>query len=133
MSPSLKLPVTTFHCVSCFQSALLCLPSLPCTVTADDCYPVLALLCDFLCLLSLLSCLCHSSYSLLLLDTFWTGTSAVCRISIKLSITVKNSLFSSVAEHWSCKPGVESSILSGGKILISNLLNELEKQVLALD
>lgn len=24
------------------------------------------------------------------------------------------SLYSSVAEHWSCKPGVESSILSGG-------------------
>ena len=24
-------------------------------------------------------------------------------------------LYSSVAEHWSCKPGVESSILSGGK------------------
>ncbi len=26
-------------------------------------------------------------------------------------------LYSSVAEHWSCKPGVESSILSGGIIL----------------
>ena len=25
-----------------------------------------------------------------------------------------DSLYSSVAEHWSCKPGVESSILSGG-------------------
>ena len=31
-----------------------------------------------------------------------------CRISMR-------SLYSSVAEHWSCKPGVESSILSGGK------------------
>ena len=29
-----------------------------------------------------------------------------------------NSLYSSVAEHWSCKPGVESSILSGGIIII---------------
>ena len=27
---------------------------------------------------------------------------------------VMGSLYSSVAEHWSCKPGVESSILSGG-------------------
>ena len=26
-----------------------------------------------------------------------------------------SSLYSSVAEHWSCKPGVESSILSGGR------------------
>ena len=28
------------------------------------------------------------------------------------------SLYSSVAEHWSCKPGVESSILSGGSFLL---------------
>ena len=27
------------------------------------------------------------------------------------------SLYSSVAEHWSCKPGVESSILSGGIVM----------------
>ena len=27
-------------------------------------------------------------------------------------------LYSSVAEHWSCKPGVESSILSGGSEVI---------------
>ena len=27
------------------------------------------------------------------------------------------SLYSSVAEHWSCKPGVESSILSGGNMI----------------
>ena len=29
-------------------------------------------------------------------------------------ILITRSLYSSVAEHWSCKPGVESSILSGG-------------------
>ena len=28
-----------------------------------------------------------------------------------------DSLYSSVAEHWSCKPGVESSILSGGSFV----------------
>ena len=30
------------------------------------------------------------------------------------------SLLSSEAEHWSCKPGVESSILSGGIVGTSN-------------
>ena len=29
------------------------------------------------------------------------------------------SLYSSVAEHWSCKPGVESSILSGGMTIVN--------------
>jgi hypothetical protein len=29
----------------------------------------------------------------------------------------RESLYSSVAEHWSCKPGVESSILSGGSVI----------------
>ena len=34
------------------------------------------------------------------------------------------SLYSSVAEHWSCKPGVESSILSGGSELIIKLVKQ---------
>ena len=34
--------------------------------------------------------------------------------------TYLRSLYSSVAEHWSCKPGVESSILSGGSEQIIN-------------
>ena len=35
------------------------------------------------------------------------------------------SLYSSVAEHWSCKPGVESSILSGGSELIIKLVKQI--------
>ena len=43
-----------------------------------------------------------------------------------LQLLLYQCLYSSVAEHWSCKPGVESSILSGGSfsgvLKIVNLL-----------
>ena len=39
---------------------------------------------------------------------------------VYIGLYITSSLYSSVVEHWSCKPGVESSNLSGGKYFLKS-------------
>ena len=63
-----------------------------------------------------LMCLFYfKKYILCSWQLFFCVTDVLQILSVREDFTTVNiSLYSSVAEHWSCKPGVESSILSGG-------------------
>ena len=60
-------------------------------------------------------------------------TNRCFQYAYKLSWWLKlnmRSLYSSVAEHWSCKPGVVSSNLTGGKANFCSIKNRMPKETL---